>query len=72
MLVVCRNEAETKLKAFDGEYHEFFKSVYLRKEVSPDEFDLTINMDYITSENQVARIIACAFGQKFGLNFKNE
>ena len=71
MMDIGRREAETKLKTFDDEHHEFFKAVYLRKEVSPDEFDLTINMDHIASEHQVARIIACAFGQKFGLIFKN-
>jgi len=71
MMNIGRHEAETKVKTFDDEHHEFFKAVYLKNEVSSDEFDLTINMDHITSEHQVARIIVCAFGQKFGLNFKN-
>ncbi len=70
MMGVSKREAEVKLEAFDDGHHDFFKAVYLRKEVSPDEFDLVINMDHITSGHQVARIIAHAFEQKFQIKFK--
>ena len=51
-------------------YYEFFKEVYLREKISSDEFDLIINMDHIKSGHQVAQIVACAFEQKFQVNFK--
>ncbi len=72
MLGVDEGEAEKRLNIIDEEHHDFFKSVYLREKVSSDEFDLAINMDYIKSGYQVARIIACAFEQKFEINFKNK
>jgi len=70
MLSVDKGEAEKRLNAIDDERHEFFKTVYLREKVSADEFDLVINMDFINSGYQVAQIIACAFEQKFQINFK--
>lgn len=70
LLGVDNGEAEKRLNTIDEEHHGFFKSIYLREKVSSDEFDLTINMDYITSRQQVARIIACAFEQKFKIKFR--
>lgn len=72
VLGVDKSEAETKLKTIDDEHHDFFKEVYLREKISSDEFDLIINMDHINSGYQVAQIIACAFEQKFQVNFKNK
>lgn len=72
MLGIDKGEAETKLKTIDDEHHNFFKAVYLREKISADEFDLIINMDHIKSGFQVAQIIACAFEQKFQVNFKNK
>lgn len=69
MLGVGEGEAEKRLNTMDDEHHEFFKAVYLREKISSDEFDLVINMDFINSGYQVAQIIACAFEQKFQLNF---
>jgi cytidylate kinase len=72
MLGVDKNEADTRLKVIDDEHHDFFKAVYFREKTSSDEFDLIVNMDHIKSGHQVAQIIACAFEQKFQLNFKNK
>jgi cytidylate kinase len=69
MLDVGESEAEKRLDTIDKEHHEFFKEVFLREKLSSDEFDLIINMDCITSEHQVARIIGCAFEQKFQIKF---
>ncbi len=60
-------DAEAKLNIIDHDHHEFFKKVFLREKISPDEFDLVIHMDHIKSEDQAAHIIACAFEQKFGI-----
>jgi len=70
MLGVDKGEAEKRLTTMDDEHHEFFKAVYLREKVSSDEFDLVINMDFMKQGDQVAQIIACAFEQKFQVNFK--
>lgn len=70
LLGIDRGEAETRIKRIDDEHHDFFKAVYLRDRISPDEFDLVIHMDHIKAVDQVAQIIACAFEQKFGKTFK--
>jgi cytidylate kinase len=72
LLGVDENTAEGKIATLDEEHHEFFKEVYLREKISPDEFDLIINMDCFKSEYQVARTIACAFEQKFQVKFRYE
>jgi len=72
MLGIDKSEAEKRLNIIDAGHHEFFKEVFLREKISSDEFDLIINMDHIKSEHQVAQIIACAFEQKFKVNFKNK
>ena len=66
MMNIGTSEAERQLEIFDTEQHEFFKAVYQKKETSPDEFDLVINMDYIKGPFRAATIVACAFEQKFG------
>lgn len=72
MLGIGNSEAEAKLNILDDDHHEFFQKVFLREKTSPDEFDLVIHMDHITQEHQVAQIIACAFEQKFQVNFKHK
>ena len=69
-LGIGNSEAEAKLNIIDDDHHEFFKKIFLREKISPGEFDLVIHMDHITQENHVAQIIACAFEQKFQVNFK--
>lgn len=68
ILNIGRSESETKLNIMDIEQHEFFKTVYHNKEAGLDEFDLVINRDRINGSYHAARIVACAFEQKFGLN----
>jgi cytidylate kinase len=67
MMYISRSEAETQLNMIDIEQHEFFKNVFHIKEHSLDEFDLIINRDYISSAFQAAKIVECAFEQKFGI-----
>lgn len=66
MMNIGKSEAERQLEICDAEQHEFFKAVYQKKETSPDEFDMVINMDHIKGIFQAATIVACAFEQKFG------
>jgi len=72
MLSIGRSEAETKLNIMDSEQHAFFKNVYNTTPDSLNEFDLIINRDHISGPFQAARIVACAFEQKFGLNILNK
>jgi len=67
LLNITSSEAEKKVNHIDSEQHEFFKTVYHKKEASLDEFDLVINMDHINGAFQSAQIVACALEQKFGL-----
>jgi len=66
MLSISTPDAQTRLNIIDREQHEFFKTVYGKKETSVDEFDLVINRDYINGVYQAAQIVACAYEQKFG------
>ena len=69
LLGIDKGQAEKRLNEIDEEHHEFFKRVYLREKLSSNEFDLTINIDCFKSEHQASQIIACAFEQKFQMNF---
>ncbi len=72
MLNIGTSEAEKKLKTIDSEQDKFFKSVYHKEEASPDAFDLVINRDHINGAFQTAKIVACAFEQKFGLKISDD
>jgi cytidylate kinase len=67
--IMKTTEAETKkrLDIIDKEQRDFFKDVYQKKDALPYEFDLVINMDYIKVPEQAAKIVECAFAQKFDL-----
>jgi cytidylate kinase len=66
MLKIGTSKAEKQLKTIDSEQHDFFKSVYNKKEALVDEFDLVINRDHFDGAFEAAQIVACAFEQKFG------
>jgi cytidylate kinase len=67
--IMKTTEAETKkrLEIIDKEQREYFKDVFQKKDAVAYEFDLVINMDHIREPGQAAKIVACAFEQKFGL-----
>lgn len=67
MLNISKSEAEKKLEGLDKEQYNFFKTVYHKTDAPLEEFDLVINRDHIKEASQAARIVACAFEQKFGL-----
>ena len=66
LMGLTQTEAEKQLNILDNEQHKFFKTVYQKNEVGNDDFDLVINRDHITGVSQAARIVACAYGEKFG------
>jgi cytidylate kinase len=59
-------EVAGKLVEIDKEQRDFFKQVYGKKDLTPDEFDMIINCDYITEPLWAAGIVAKAFQMKFG------
>lgn len=60
-------EAKKRMVVIDKEQRDFFKEVYQKKDASPYEFDMVINMDYIRDTQQAADIVAQAFQRKFDL-----
>jgi len=66
LLDISQAEAEKRLTILDKEQHQFFKTVYQKDGATLDEFDLVINRDYISGVSQAAKIVACAYGEKFG------
>ena len=66
ILNVKEKEAADKLVQIDKEQMDFFKQVYGKKDLTPDEFDMVINCDYIREPQWAAEIVAQAFREKFG------
>lgn len=69
LLNIDRSEAEKHLDRCDKEQKQFFKTVFQKEEAASDGFDLVINRDYFKDAVHVAKIIACAFEQKFGSEY---
>ena len=67
--IMKTTEAETRkrLEIIDKEQREFFRDVFQKKDAVAYEFDMVINMDHLRDPKQAAKIVACAFKEKFGL-----
>jgi cytidylate kinase len=66
ILNVPDGEVDKKLHELDKDQSAFFKKVYGKKDASPYEFDIVINLDHIKEPQWAARIVAQAFKEKFG------
>jgi hypothetical protein len=64
-LGLSESEAEVKLDEMDRERRAFYKAVYGKKYLSPYDFDLVINCDYLGSPGCAADIVERAFREKF-------
>jgi len=65
LLNMTGKEAANNLDQADKEQRLFFKQVYGKKSITPDEFDMVINFDYIDKPRWAAEIVAQAFKEKF-------
>lgn len=66
-LIDCSLEdLEKKIRILDTEQDDFFKTVYQKKAPKKEEFDLVIYRDFFDDAAKIARIIACAYEQRFG------
>ena len=65
LLNMTEKEAAKNLDQADKEQRLFFKHVYGKKSIIPDEFDMVINLDYIHKPRWAAEIVAQAFKEKF-------
>jgi len=63
---ITEREAKERLDQIDKEQRHFFNMVFGIKEVSPDQFDLVVNCDYIQEPESAADIVQAAFQIKFG------
>lgn len=59
------DDAKKKLGDIDKEQAAFFKKVFGKKEASPYEFDMVLNLDHLAAAEDVAEIVALAFKKKF-------
>jgi hypothetical protein len=66
ILGVTEEEVEQELPKIDREQHDFFRSVYGKKDASAYEFDLVINCDMIHEPAWAAGIVVEAFREKYG------
>jgi cytidylate kinase len=66
ILSIDKKEAQKHLERYDREQRQFFKTVYQKEEADLDGIDLVINRDHLAGASAAAKIVACAFEQKFG------
>jgi cytidylate kinase len=66
ILNIDRAKAQEHLDRCDREQQRFFKTVYQKQETDLDGIDLVINRDHLVGTLEAAKIVACAFEQKFG------
>jgi hypothetical protein len=59
-------EVASKLPSLDKEQRDFFKRTFGKKDAPLDEFDLGINLEYLTEPKGAAEIVALALKKKFG------
>jgi len=65
MLRITYLEAEKKLDETDKEQRDFFKKVFKRRDASPYEFDMVLNVDFINNPSWAVDIVHAAFRAKF-------
>jgi cytidylate kinase len=65
LLNIEKNKAANILPKIDQEQRTFFKKAFGKKDASPYEFDVIINLDFFTGSQAAAEVIACAFKAKF-------
>lgn len=66
VLHVSEQEADRQIDQIDKEQRDFFRKVFKKKDISPSEFDLIINFDYLPNPQCAAEIVAAAFSNRFG------
>jgi len=59
-------DVNKELDQLDKDQSAFFKKVYGKKDASPYEFDMILNLDYFEKPKSAANIVAQAFKEKFG------
>jgi cytidylate kinase len=71
ILDITPKDANRQLDKLDKEQAAFFKKVYGKCRIEPDDFDLLINLDYLIGAQGAAEIVALTFKQKFGFDIEN-
>lgn len=70
-LNIEEEKAENKLDQIDRQRRDFYRKVYGKKDVTPHEFDILINCDYIYEPQWAVEIIVRAFRLKFGVEIES-
>jgi len=65
ILKVEEEIADKKVDGVDKGQRDFFKKVFGKKDVTPYEFDIVINVDFITQPKWAAEVVYQAFKEKF-------
>ena len=65
ILNIPNTEAEKKLDEADLQQRDFFKKIFKRRDASPYEFDMVLNMDFIWNPSWAVEIVQTAFRKKF-------
>jgi cytidylate kinase len=65
ILKVEEEIADKKVDEVDKGQRDFFKKVFGKKDVTPYEFDIVINVDFITQPKWAAEVVLQAFKEKF-------
>lgn len=70
ILDIKPEDADRQLDELDKEQAAFFKKVYGKCRIEPEDFDLVINLDHLAGTDRAAEIVALAFRQKFGFEME--
>jgi len=62
-----RADARRELSGVDKAQAAFFKKVFGKKEASPYEFDMVMNLDHFVNPGDVADVVTLAFQRKFDI-----
>jgi cytidylate kinase len=65
ILNVSEQDADRQIDHIDKEQRDFFRKVFKKKDISPNEFDLIINFDYLPNPQCAAEIVEMAFSNRF-------
>jgi hypothetical protein len=64
IMKVSARDADKLIDQLDADQKRYFKKLFGRTQVLPEEFDLVINLDHISDPQWAADIVALAFAQR--------
>ncbi|MBN1102990.1 MAG: cytidylate kinase-like family protein [Deltaproteobacteria bacterium] len=71
ILGATKEVVESRLDQLDREQRKFFKKAFGQEDAPAYEFDMVINLEYISKPEESVELVALAFKQKFGMEMEH-